>query len=461
MWFLPSYGRPEALARMEQAPGGLPDKIIVLVNDDDPKKADYVRFTTANSNRWWTEIIPSGSRCSDAHRFITQKYPDLPFYGLLCDDQWPITPGWDKALVKAAGNKFFAVPAGEPHFPLIRTAFVVGGDLVRAMGTLVPAAVKHNYEDNIWDRIAADFKLLVPLPDVRVEHKHWLRGDAPKDATYERGSHDIDEDRKVFDAWLVSPERTAMCERIGLLLEVRSVTSLDPKKVRLAIVVPIGDEHIDVGYHKSLNATMVELNSRGIDLSIIESMGGSHVGKSRERVLWKAMRNNPTHIMWIDSDMGWEPSQIVRLLCADHEFSCIVGVRKTDELKVCCNFLPKEERHPVTNFLKIRDVGFAFVLMKVSVIEKMCKAYPELRYNAGDHAEWALFMDMIDKKQRSNGRYGERLSEDFSLCTRWRAIGGEIWCDDDAAISHFGRKEYTGKVSDVLPYVKPDATAPA
>ncbi len=34
---MPSYGRPEALARMEQAPGGLPDAIIVLVNEDDPK----------------------------------------------------------------------------------------------------------------------------------------------------------------------------------------------------------------------------------------------------------------------------------------------------------------------------------------------------------------------------------------------------------------------------------------
>lgn len=158
--------------------------------------------------------------------------------------------------------------------------------------------------------------------------------------------------------------------------------------------------------------------------------------------------------MFIDSDMGWQPKQIIRLLTADLEFACIVGVRKTDELKLCCNFLDKQEFHPVTKFMKLRHVGFAFVLMKVSVIEKMMKAYPDLRYNAGDNAEYALFLDMIDKGW---GKHGERLSEDFSFCKRWRDIGGEIWCDPEAAIIHSGRKEYTGKVSDLYEREKPAA----
>lgn len=456
MWFMPSYGRPEALARMEQAPGGLPHKVYVLVNDDDPKFAEYRDYILSSRGcPWVLWRIPAGSRCSDAHRYITTKWADAGFYGLLCDDHWPVTPGWDKALFEAAGSKFISTPAGEPNFPLLRNVLVLGGDLVRAMGTLVPAPVRHNYEDNIWDTIAADFNILCPLPDVIVEHRHWIRGDAAKDATYERGSADMADDRDIFEGWLKSQDRIDLCDRVGKLLDVKSVKGLDPKAVRLAIVVPIGDELVDVGYHKSMHETMQKLSEWGINTCLIEAMGGSHVGKSRERVLWKAMyerAQKPTHILWIDSDMIWKPEQIKRLLCADHEFTAIAGVRKTDELKVCCNFLPKEERHPATNFLKVRDVGFAFVMMKVSVIEKLCEAYPQLEYNAGARREWALFLDMIDKKSTVNGPKGERLSEDFSFCQRWRSIKGDIWLDDEAAIGHAGRKEYTGKAADVLPY---------
>ena len=447
MWYMPSYGRPQALRSMLDAPGAWPQKVIVLVNEDDPQREAYkevARDLIAEGRRspWVIWTVPAGSRCSDAHRFITQLWPDDPFYGLLCDDHWPITPGWHFDLAQAAGDRYIATPAGEPSFPKLRNAVVLGGELVRAMGSLVPVPVKHNFEDNLWDQVAEDFDLLRPRPNVIVEHRHWIHGKAEKDKTYQRGSADFATDQAIFTAWMGSLKRIEMSQRIGQLLGY-GVSALDPSTIRLAIVVPIGDEIVDIGYHRALCKTMIELRNLGINMNIIESTGGSNVGKSRERVLWMAMANKPTHLMWIDSDMAWEPSQVVRLLASDHEFSCVVGVRKTDELKLCCNFFASQEFHPRTKFLKLRDVGFAFVMLKVSVIEKLCAAYPDLEYNAGEMAEYALFLEMIDERR-------ERLSEDFAFCNRWRAIGGEIWGDPDAAIVHVGRKEYTGKLSDVF-----------
>jgi hypothetical protein len=458
MWFMPSYGRPERLRDLLDAPGGWPSQVNVLVNKDDPARGEYEKYLRFPDRPWILVSIPAGSRCADAHRFITSEFPGQPFYGLLCDDHWPVTPGWWKAMEEAAGDCFIVVPNGEPNFPLFRNAGAFGGGLVRAMGSLVPCAVKHNFEDNLWDTVAKDFGILKPLPDVFVEHKHWRHGTAKRDMTYERGSADFESDRAIFQEWMVSNERAEMSKRVGKFLGV-TVSTIDPKKVKLYIVVPIGDEHVDVGYHKSLNNTMVELAHRGFDCHIIETTGGSNVGKAREKLLWDAWRKNPTHIMFIDADMGWETDQIVRLITADHEFSCVVGVRKADETKLCCNFFQDpQEFHPHTKFLKIKDVGFAFVLLKASVIEKMCKAYPALRYNAGDNEEYALFIEMIDKRE---GKYGERLSEDFSFCRRWLGIGGEIWCDPEAAIIHAGRKEYTGKVSDVFEIKKPAVKAVA
>jgi hypothetical protein len=131
-------------------------------------------------------------------------------------------------------------------------------------------------------------------------------------------------------------------------------------------------------------------------------------------------------------------------LAADHEFAACVGVKKTDKVDFCCNFLGKMNFHPKTGFLEVQEVGFAFVLQKREVIERMVEGYPELYYktDGGGEREYALFLDMLENEVR--------FSEDFSFCRRWRAIGGQIWVDPYAALLHSGMKHYTGKISDLF-----------
>lgn len=218
MWFMPSWGRPRRLYELLAAPGGWPDQVTVLINSDDPTLKYYHEMFWMLSGTWhpWVLLeLPAGSRCADAHRYISSKWPDLPFYGLLCDDQWPQTKGWHRAMEKAAGNRYIAVANGETQFPRIRTAVAFGGDLVRAMGSLVPAPVKHNFEDDLWDRIGAKFHLRWPLPAVQVKHLHWVRGEAKHDDTYKRGSADIAEDAQIYAQWLNSPECHAMDQRLA------------------------------------------------------------------------------------------------------------------------------------------------------------------------------------------------------------------------------------------------------
>ncbi|PZQ57372.1 MAG: hypothetical protein DI570_19750 [Phenylobacterium zucineum] len=39
---------------------------------------------------------------------------------------------------------------------------------------------------------------------------------------------------------------------------------------------------------------------------------------------------------------------------------------------------------------------------------------------------------------------GEYLSEDYTFCHRWRAIGGEIWLDLQSRLAHVGAFEFEG-----------------
>jgi hypothetical protein len=451
MWLMPSFGRPEALYRLLDAPGGWPETVYVLVNLDDPEGDRYqaVVDALAFSGRkapWVILRVPAGSRFAEAVRHASEKHPSEPFYGIIDDDYWPITPDWHTRMVEAAGPTGVAIANNLVNFPKPYCCRVMGGDLARAIGTIAPGKMRHNYSDDTWARFAWDFGLYRPLEDVIVEHRHHLfdKG-VKKDKTYERGSKDFDADTKLYQEWLNSDERREQSARVGKLLG-RTITVTDFTKVHLAICVPMQDSHVDLAFHMSFSNTMRMLAQRGINASVYESSGGSHIGKARERVLWTAMAGKPeaTHFLWIDDDMGWQAEQVVKLLCSGHEFSACAGVKKIDELKFCFNPLPDPAVfHPITKFLKVRHVGFAFVMLTRSVIEKMIRAYPDLRYDTGDDPpEWALFMDAFWDSPGSD--LPQRLSEDFSFCQRWLDIGGEIWIDPDAGLIHAGRKEYTG-----------------
>jgi len=218
----------------------------------------------------------------------------------------------------------------------------------------------------------------------------------------------------------------------------------DYSAIHLAICVPMANTSVDVAFHLSFYKTMELLRRLGIANTVHEVIGGSHIGKARERALWNAMKAKPqaTHFLWIDNDMGWAPPYVLRLLNSGHDFAACAGVRKKDKVQFCFNPMPDPaEFHPVSGFIKIRHVGFAFVMHTRAVIDRLCEANEELRYDASGDPEYALFMDAL---WDYGGELPQRLSEDFTFCQRWLDVGGEIWLDPDASLIHAGRKEFSG-----------------
>lgn len=450
-WFLPSYGRPEKLRALLDAPGGMPENLVVLVNEDDPRRDDYERLSP-----WPIHFVPAGSRAGDVWREVFRLFPDEPFYGMTSDDCIPLTPGWHEKMAAAAGSHYFANPRGGPSWPRkMRSAICAGGDLVRAMGYLVPPGFRHNYIDDVWDLIGTTFRLIAPLPDVTVEHRHPIYGTAKVDPTYARGSADIEQDRQRYEQWRAGGEWLDVASRVSALtgMELGTVTG---QTHRVAFCIPSADAvMIHKPFIRCLEATKALLDAHGVGWVQVQRDGGSHVGKAREGVLWSAMKTDATHLFWIDDDMTWEPETFLALLASGLDFSAVVGMRKTTPPQPACNVLQGAAVFDYrTGFLEVRDVGFAFVCLKREVIDRMCEAHPGLKYQTGDGSDqYALFLDMIDRDHEPEG---ERLGEDFSFCRRWRKIGGRIWVDAHAELGHWGTSDYRGKLSDFFVYEKAD-----
>ena len=53
---------------------------------------------------------------------------------------------------------------------------------------------------------------------------------------------------------------------------------------------------------------------------------------------------------------------------------------------------------------------------------------------------YAIFDTVIDQR-------GHYLSEDWTFCRRWQALGGEIWAHSKVLLNHSGHYEFAGDLS--------------
>ncbi len=172
-----------------------------------------------------------------------------------------------------------------------------------------------------------------------------------------------------------------------------------------------------------------------------------------------------THLLFVDADISFEPEQVLRLLRFDRDFAAAFyplksvdwdslprravageGLRSAG-LSYVGTLCDEAERQAVDDFATAVYAGTGFQLIKRRVFERLLAAHPELRFRAV-HARagrlpasdnlCAVFDPLIDP---ATGAY---LSEDYSFCRRWRALGGEIWLDLRSRLIHTGADDFAG-----------------
>ena len=161
-----------------------------------------------------------------------------------------------------------------------------------------------------------------------------------------------------------------------------------------------------------------------------------------------------THILFIDSDIIFEPEDVFKLLQSNKEVVAGIYPKKYivwDRLKQ----YPEAERvdFPVggsvkmteDNFLEMDYLPTGFLLISRTAINKITKAYPELKYkndidgymSAGDN-----FYDLFKVGIR-NGIYE---SEDWGFCSLWKSVGGQVLIHPEINVRHLGWHEYEGNL---------------
>jgi hypothetical protein len=246
----------------------------------------------------------------------------------------------------------------------------------------------------------------------------------------------------------------------------------DAAKPFIYLAVPCYGGNLNLFFVRSLLALQEACRAKGVGLHV-EMMGGEAlITRGRSRLAAQFLAHpEATHILFIDADIGFAPENVFRLLDADKDvIAAVCPLKQIDWEKLraaakadvadlqaasigyVVRFLPTENHSVEVNdgFAQVAYGGTGFLLIKRGAMQRICDAHPELRAKMRDMADKAapeavmVFDTMIEPET------GQYLSEDYAFCRRWRDLGGEIWADFEARLTHVGHAAYTGSLMQAL-----------
>lgn len=220
---VPSRGRPQNIARLLDSvreTARLETHVHVAVDDDDERLAQYEAvMAKAGGEHDVLETGPRKGLCAWTNDIAVRRAGEYPFLASFGDDHVPVTPGWDRALVRGIaemGGTGFTYPWDSTRED-IPEACVVSSDIVQALGWFCLPELCHWYPDNVWADLGRGAGCIRHLRAVLVDHRQVATGKAAVDGTARDNGKSLDADKAAYYAW----RATRMAADVATVLEVR------------------------------------------------------------------------------------------------------------------------------------------------------------------------------------------------------------------------------------------------
>jgi len=262
------------------------------------------------------------------------------------------------------------------------------------------------------------------------------------------------------------------------------------RKRKIFIATPMYGGACGGQYCKS-TADLAQLCAHyGIEIRFFYLFNESLITRARNYLVDEFMRSEYTHLVFIDSDIGFDPNDVLALVAladpeTDKDVVCGPYPKKTiawEKIKTAVdkgfadenpnkleNYVGDYVFNPVQGQTEIRidqpvevlEGGTGFMCVQRRAFEKYQAAYPEYSYKPdhvrtkhfdGSREIMAYFDTVIDPDTK---RY---LSEDYMFCQWARKAGVKVWMCPWMRLSHQGMYIFSGSLPD-LAEVGASATA--
>jgi len=226
------------------------------------------------------------------------------------------------------------------------------------------------------------------------------------------------------------------------------------RSMRLHFCVPCYGGMLNECFFISMLKFMAAANRLGLQFTVDTMVNESLIPRGRNSLVAKFLAFEPksTHLMFIDSDIGFEPEEIIKLMLSNKDVAGGLYPKKALPIQYVVNKVPNSVKEG--NLVEVANLGTGFMMINREVIETIIRAKPELHYQDAigldekySPYKYALFDTLIDPVTK------EYLSEDYYFCKLWREMGGKIWADLTIKLDHAGYYKFGGDATQLAPHL--------
>jgi hypothetical protein len=208
-------------------------------------------------------------------------------------------------------------------------------------------------------------------------------------------------------------------------------------------------------YTQSLVYTMATMTRLGIHTEVTQVVGDAMLPRARNQLVAGFLAGTSEDAFFIDADMQWDPTDILRLLLSEQ---LLIGApcRRREETPEdnprswCLRFRTDSAgkiRQDKQGAMEVESAGLAFTRMNRQVFERLIAAHPDWKRPGSES---------LTPQEREHYyrffRFGEEedLGEDVLFHREWLEIGGTAWIAPALSIGHVGTTVYRGSVYAML-----------
>ena len=213
--------------------------------------------------------------------------------------------------------------------------------------------------------------------------------------------------------------------------------------MKLMVAIPAYGGSIKNGCVDSLLKLQAGLRDRGVaaDYGIVNIVD---IAATRNYYAsYLLQRAEHTHLLFVDSDMAFEPATVWKLLDAQKPLvGCVYPKRKANGGFVVYNHGPIRAKNGMA---RVEGIGMGLCLIQAQVFHALLNTGKIAKLTGHPFAAHGLKGPLLGFFDATPVE-GEYTTEDYAFCRRWRTLcGGEVLALVSEEIGHIGEFVYRGK----------------
>ena len=205
--------------------------------------------------------------------------------------------------------------------------------------------------------------------------------------------------------------------------------------LKVLIATPAYDGRLDVWYTTSLVNSVRIAQDNGIFLHPVFMSYDALVQRARNDLFKLALEYDA--VIWIDSDLEWNPMWIMELLGSDKDVIGGTYRKKTDDTELYT--VKTKDLTAIDGLIKVDGLGMGFLKMSKKAVQALWDASQPYQ-NEGREGRMICDIQIVD---------GQLVSEDNVVTRKLADLGFDIWLDPRMTCCHIGTKKFYGNFEDL------------